>query len=186
MLRHLRNLTRRPRINSISSPLFLFTDHPTTVHSFHTKQSFHTKHSLLSNMHFSTTLIAAVAALFASTTIAHPGHDHSAEIAARSSFLGMSTTKRDLSHCSAKLKARGVEARGIERRSKIAQKERAKRALKKRSSDLDTVLNTTHLSSVDYSPLDSENAVFTSNSSCILQPEVTQGPYCKFSMRPKR
>lgn len=135
-------------------------------------------------MHFSTTLLAAVAAL-ASTAIAHPGHDHSAEIAARSAYLDKSTTKRDLSHCSAKLKARGVEARGIERRSKIAAKEKAKRALKKRSSDLETVLNTTHLSSVYFSPLDSENAVFTSNSSCVLQPDVTQGPYCKFLMKTK-
>lgn len=137
-------------------------------------------------MKYSTTLVAAAAAFFASTAIAHPGHDHSAEIAARSAYLQKSTTKRDLSHCSAKLKARGVEDRSIKRRAEIAGKERAKRALKKRSSDLTTVLNTTHLSSVDYTPLSMEDTIFTSNSSCILQPETTQGPYCKFSSAGKQ
>lgn len=131
-------------------------------------------------MHFSSTIIVAAAAFFASTAIAHPGHDHSAEIEARIAHLAKSTTKRDLSHCSAQLKARGIEARGIQRRSKLAEKERAKRALKKRAtSDLDTVVNTTHLSNTSYNTFTSEDILFTSNSSCILQPDVTQGPYCR-------
>jgi protocatechuate 3,4-dioxygenase beta subunit len=38
-------------------------------------------------------------------------------------------------------------------------------------------LNETHLSPTDYSPYDPLDVVFASNSSCVLSPEVTEGPY---------
>lgn len=41
----------------------------------------------------------------------------------------MKNSKRDLSHCAAKMKARGVEARAIRRRSAIAKNLREKRDL---------------------------------------------------------
>lgn len=47
--------------------------------------------------------------------IAHPGHNVEEEALERRAFLKHS--KKDLSHCSAKLKARGVEARALERRA---------------------------------------------------------------------
>jgi hypothetical protein len=123
-------------------------------------------------MQFSTTLIAAVAAL-SSTVAAHPGHDARQEIAERRAF--MATHKRDLSHCAEKLKARGIEARNVARRAATATRQRERRGLVTR--DFATVLNTTHLSDVDYTPETDETIVFSSNNSCILSPEVTQGPY---------
>ncbi|PQE21240.1 Extracellular dioxygenase protein [Rutstroemia sp. NJR-2017a WRK4] len=122
-------------------------------------------------MHFTAPLIAAAA--FLSSVSAHPGHDHSAEIAQRSAYLEHS--KRDLSHCAAKIKARGLAARNVQRRAATVNQLRTKRSLSAR--DEATVLNTTHLSSIDYSPSDAETTVFSSNNSCVLSPEVTQGPY---------
>jgi sulfur relay (sulfurtransferase) complex TusBCD TusD component (DsrE family) len=65
------------------------------------------------------TSIVSGAALFSGFVAAHPGHDIKQEIAERREFL--KTTKRaDLSHCSEKLKARGVEKRNIARRTAMA------------------------------------------------------------------
>lgn len=129
-------------------------------------------------MHFSTAFVAAAAAYFASTSVAHPGQDHTAEIAARKAYFEKNT-RRDLSHCSAKLKARGVEHRLIQRRSKIVGEERTRRSRKKRSSNLNAVLDINHLSTPHYNTDSSESTIFASNASTVLQPDVTEGPYCK-------
>lgn len=74
---------------------------------------------------------ALVAALMLGETVAHPGMSitqMNKEIAERSAYLR--TTKRDLSHCAAKMKERGLEARGIERRSAAIQRLREEVALK--------------------------------------------------------
>lgn len=66
-------------------------------------------------MRFSTVLAGA----FASTAVmAHPGHDHTAEMLERREFL--QNKPRDLSHCAEKLKRSGVERRAAERRAKRA------------------------------------------------------------------
>lgn len=66
---------------------------------------------------------ALVSALLLGQSLAHPGMsaaEMEKEIAERSAYL--KTTKRDLSHCAAKMKARGLEKRGLDRRSeKIAE-----------------------------------------------------------------
>ena len=73
-------------------------------------------------------LSLAAATLIASIIVqAHPGHDIKQEIAERARLL--ENSKRDITHCSAKLKARGVEQRTIERRSEILRAEREKRGL---------------------------------------------------------
>jgi protocatechuate 3,4-dioxygenase beta subunit len=46
-----------------------------------------------------------------------------------------------------------------------------------RARDAASVLNTTHLSGVNYTPLTPETTLFSSINSCILSAEVTQGPY---------
>ncbi|THV46977.1 hypothetical protein BGAL_0345g00120 [Botrytis galanthina] len=129
-------------------------------------------------MHFSA---AAISAILATSVIAHPGHDVRQEIAERASFVSQLKT-RDLSHCSAKLKARGLEQAAVARRSAIAKSERKKRGISSeqpylKARDEATVLNTTHLSTVDYDATTDESVVFSGNNSCILSPEVTQGPY---------
>ena len=78
-------------------------------------------------MHLPTVITAALAA----AVLAHPGHDHDAEQAVRREALQFS--KRDLSHCAAKIKARGLEARSIKRRSTIANNLLKKRNLKSES-----------------------------------------------------
>ena len=134
-------------------------------------------------MHFLSSL--AVAAVLATSVSAHPGHDVRHEIEARAAF--MTNSKRDLSHCAAKMKARGLDQSSIQRRAAIAKAERKKRGLAASASYLKarsaaTVLNTTHLSSVDYTDTTDESVIFSGNNSCILSPEVTQGPYCKYQM----
>jgi protocatechuate 3,4-dioxygenase beta subunit len=46
-----------------------------------------------------------------------------------------------------------------------------------KARDVDSVLNATHLSSESYSNATSEAILFAGNNSCILSPDVTQGPY---------
>ena len=46
-----------------------------------------------------------------------------------------------------------------------------------RARDLSQVLNTSHVSPVDYTPYSPYETIFVGNTSCILSPEVTQGPY---------
>jgi protocatechuate 3,4-dioxygenase beta subunit len=43
--------------------------------------------------------------------------------------------------------------------------------------DAPTALNTSHLSNITHTPHDTLSTIFASNKSCILVPEVTEGPY---------
>jgi protocatechuate 3,4-dioxygenase beta subunit len=145
-------------------------------------------------MQFITPLI--IATILASNVIAHPGHDVRTEIAERASF--MQTSKRDLSHCAAKMKARGMDKRSVARRASMAKAARKKRSIASskeqyctqrlaltdladapflEARDVDSVLNTAHLSSESYTDATDESILFAGNNSCILSPEVTQGPY---------
>lgn len=126
----------------------------------------------------------AVVAILATSTFAHPGHDVSREVETRAAF--MKTSKRDLSHCAAKMKARGLDHSSVQRRAAVVKAARKKRNLAMdtpylKARNESTVLNTTHLSTEDYTSATDESVIFSGNSSCILSPEVTQGPYCKYS-----
>ncbi|KAH8600042.1 Intradiol ring-cleavage dioxygenase, partial [Bisporella sp. PMI_857] len=121
------------------------------------------------------------ATLLASNVAAHPGHDHRAEAAKRAAYI-QKAPKRDLSHCAAKMKARGIEARAVARRAAAAQQARKKRSIMgdkpyMKARDLATVLATDHESATDYTSDTAASILFASNSSCLLSPEVTQGPY---------
>jgi hydroxymethylglutaryl-CoA reductase len=76
-------------------------------------------------MQFLTFGIAAV--LLSALVSAHPGHNPAQEATIRSNILGDS--KRDISHCSAELKARGTMRQTIDRRLEILKSERQKRGL---------------------------------------------------------
>lgn len=119
----------------------------------------------------------------ASIASAHPGHDHKAEAAERAAYLrSVPLQGRSLAHCARKLKARGITANNIARRESTVQNLR----MKKRSSlaapylkvrDLDDVLAKDHHSNKTVD-LDSDpSELFEDSGSCIVQPEVTQGPY---------
>ena len=76
-------------------------------------------------MHFLTPVLAA--SMLAGNVLAHPGEDHTHEMAERAAFTKFS--KKDLSHCADKIKARGLEARALARRAATAEKARQKRGL---------------------------------------------------------
>ncbi|QDS69944.1 hypothetical protein FKW77_002000 [Venturia effusa] len=121
-----------------------------------------------------------VGAFLAHNVASHPGHDHSAEIAARDAYLNQAS-RRSLDHCSEKLKTRGTHKRNLARRSALAQDLRQKRGLAKapylKARDIATYAATSHRSNATYSLDTAESTIFSQNSSCILDPEVTQGPY---------
>ncbi|KAH7146958.1 Intradiol ring-cleavage dioxygenase [Dactylonectria estremocensis] len=125
-------------------------------------------------MRFAINVIAGLA-LMGGVAIAHPGHNVAEEAADRRDFL-QSVKRASLAHCADKLKARGVHARNTARRAAQVEKARKKRGLKKR--DLDTVLATSHNETDQGFTVNTDAAtLFTGINSCVLTPEVTQGPY---------
>lgn len=126
----------------------------------------------ISTMRFTQALVSA---LLAGSAVAHPGHDHSEELQQRRDFKAQNKV-RDLSHCSAQLKARGVEARNEARRKRALENAQINRGLNKRS--LESVLATDHNETdLGYTSATDVSTLFSSNASCILSPDVTQGPY---------
>ncbi|KAI1764480.1 aromatic compound dioxygenase [Hypoxylon sp. FL1150] len=123
-------------------------------------------------MRFTTSLLA----LLAGSAVAHPGHDLTQEIKERREFL--STVKRtSLDHCAYKLKARGVDQRNAVRRAARLEKARAKRGLNKKR-DITSVLATDHnATDLGYTTNTDPATLFAGYNSCLLTPEVTQGPY---------
>ncbi|KAJ5632764.1 hypothetical protein N7490_009103 [Penicillium lividum] len=115
---------------------------------------------------------------------AHPGHNVKAEAAERAAFLKEASIQtRSLSQCASKLKARGLDNKNVARRERAVKNIRRRRGLNSDSQflkarDLDTVINTSHhsnLTSVDMST--DPSVLFGSEATCILGPDVTQGPY---------
>ncbi|KAJ4145841.1 hypothetical protein LMH87_004673 [Akanthomyces muscarius] len=121
------------------------------------------------------TQLLAVVAAASGIAGAHPGHDLTEEIAERKDFL-RSVRRATLAHCADKLKARGIEASNIARRSAAVEKKRAAKGIQRRDADSD--LSTSHNSTdLGYTENTSISQLFSSNGSCLLTPEVTQGPY---------
>ncbi|KAH6962036.1 Intradiol ring-cleavage dioxygenase [Ilyonectria sp. MPI-CAGE-AT-0026] len=86
---------------------------------------------------------------------------------------GRVTRRNDLSHCAAKLEARGIEKRNLMRRAtKLEARGIEKRNLMRHRSRYGH--NNT---SNGYSICSPASSLFASNNSCILTPEVTNGPY---------
>lgn len=138
------------------------------------------------------TVIASLA--LTSIAAAHPGHDpHEEALERRAYYDSVPLAKRSLSHCEAKIKARGLEQRSLARRAALATTARQKRELGEASleaerlllaanqraekRDAASVLNTTHLSNDTNINMDVTEEYLFGNGSCILVPEVTQGPY---------
>lgn len=146
-------------------------------------------------MRFST-----ITAITITTSIvsAHGNHDIAREIAVREAMFQY--TARDLSHCAAKMKARGLEERAIKRRANIAAELTQKRGIKGMFSkffeslvlrketddafvlarDVASVLATDHNeTTLGYTLDTAESTIFASNGSCVLTPEGESGPYCE-------
>ncbi|KAG0130108.1 Intradiol ring-cleavage dioxygenase [Tuber indicum] len=127
-------------------------------------------------VHFSTIFTALT--LFSSAVSAHPGEHKEAEaatLARRAEFLSYS--KRSIAACKDKVKARDLEARAIARRSALADEIRQRRGIVRKRS-VESVLSTDHETNLTGVTLDIDSGVlFSGDVKCVLQPEVTQGPY---------
>ncbi|KAL1967099.1 hypothetical protein VTN77DRAFT_3623 [Rasamsonia byssochlamydoides] len=133
-------------------------------------------------------LVAGMACL-ATQTIAHPGEIHDAahlqrEIQARNVMAA--AAKRSLNACADSVEARSLHARNIARRAKVARELRQKRGItgkaQKFRRDLETLetyeaIDHNRTGILQYTPDTPETTVFAANTSCILTPEVTDGPY---------
>lgn len=120
----------------------------------------------------------AYGVLLMGAACAHPNHDLNEEIAERRSFVN-SVKRTSLSHCAETLQSRGVEARSIARRSAAVEEARLRKGLFRR--DLDDSLEKSHNNTdLGYTENTSPSEIFSGNASCVLTPEVTQGPYCKY------
>lgn len=110
------------------------------------------------------------------TVLAHPGHDVVEEAAERASFLRQQP--KGVRQCLPQLLEAGIIESAQDRRRRLANWVRAKRSvsnnLEARSfADYDQ----SHASDLDFHFGDDETLLFADDSSNILQPEVTQGPY---------
>ncbi|KAH9824633.1 Intradiol ring-cleavage dioxygenase, core [Teratosphaeria destructans] len=135
-------------------------------------------------------LHALLSALCASSLVAaHPGehHDHeeiAKQIKARD--FRAAHTKRSINKCEGSAKYQETKKRSIARRSEAVQGLRAARGItakpKKYRRDLATLEEyetvNHNMTGIDmFNSETAESTVFAANTSCILTPEVTDGPY---------
>ncbi|KAK0184915.1 aromatic compound dioxygenase [Armillaria mellea] len=123
--------------------------------------------------------ITSFVLLATSLTVAHPAaHMSQGELARRAEFH--KATRRSLGQCQDQLRRRGHLERSAARRASLADQLRRERGLAarspyKRALTMDEVLATSHESNTTGLTVDSDP--FDGNASCVLAPEVTQGPY---------
>ncbi|KAJ5205322.1 Intradiol ring-cleavage dioxygenase core [Penicillium cf. griseofulvum] len=132
--------------------------------------------------------LASVAAIglatLTSIVSAHPEHDVRAEAAERAAFLQNAPVhSRSLAQCASHLQRRGHQSRNVARRHMAVKNIRrhlglqpTNHYLKARSPE--SPLDTSHhsnLTGVDFTT--DPEVLFGTDATCILGPEVTQGPY---------
>lgn len=144
-------------------------------------QPWSSRNSPLCSMMFAISPFFVLALLGAAS--AHPGEHEQHGTLARREFLDFA--QRSVAGCQNHVSARAFEARAIARRASLAEKLRARRGLPVKR-DYTAYLNTSHLSNATGLTSSSTGTeIFTGNVSCVLQGEVTVGPYCKsFVFRP--
>lgn len=117
--------------------------------------------------------------LLSTLGLAHPGHDLTEEIIERRAFK-KAVRHASLEHCADKLEARGVVTRGVQRRRAAAANAFSSDNAKRRKRDTSQVLSKSHNNTgCGITENTSYFALFSNNASCVLTPEVTQGPYCE-------
>lgn len=121
--------------------------------------------------------IITIVSLAISSILAHPGHNVAQEAAERAEFLRHKP--RSVGSCSSQLQRRGHTTAALARRSELATKAQQKRGLtgKPFVRRAFAEYNISHASTANFVYGEDETALFSDNSSCILSPEVTQGPY---------
>lgn len=135
---------------------------------------------------------ALTLAVLSSSVVAHPGehHDHlqiKREVIARDHWAAEG--KRALAKCENSLSHRDLSKRSAKRRAETVQKLRTERGIKssarKWKKDLATLeayeaVDHNKTGVYAYDSTTPEATVFAANSSCILTPDVTDGPYYVF------
>ena len=130
--------------------------------------------------------------LLVTAIVAHPGHPINEELQKRAEFLAHHTNNLD--HCASIHREAGLHERAIDRRASRMDDLLKIRGLpstqihftnpmnfpvdmflERQSSPLDK----SHKSNKPYTPKTSPSEVFSGNRSCVLSPEVTEGPFCK-------
>lgn len=128
-------------------------------------------------------------ALTAGVALAHPGEHHDNEHIRREIEVRDLTAAhgaRALSQCANSATARRMKQRSVQRRADIVEKLRAERGIKanpkKYRRDLAALqewetVNHNMTGTYDYDMFTALETVFDANTSCVLAPEVTDGPY---------
>lgn len=112
-----------------------------------------------------------------STVTAHPGEHEEHGTPARREFLDFA--KRSVQECRNHVDARAVREEAIARRLALAEELCAKRSLPSKR-DLATDLATSHKSNkTGLTSSSTASDIFTGDVDCVLQAEVTVGPYCE-------
>lgn len=107
---------------------------------------------------------------------AHPGHDIGEEAAERAAFV--KRAPKSVRQCASQLERRGVSQATLARRQEVVHKAKVKRGLGSPLVRRDfAAYNVSHASTSGVSYGDDETLLFSDNTTCILQPEVTQGSY---------
>ncbi|GAB9467052.1 hypothetical protein Gpo141_00004411 [Globisporangium polare] len=126
---------------------------------------------------FAAATVAAFA-LINSAVVAHPGEAHHAvtteEHTQRKLF--MESGRRSLAACANQGHVRELQQRAFERRTEAIRQLRQERLQRRLSAE--TVLNTTHKSNLTgVTNVTDATTLFGDDVKCILEPQVTQGPY---------
>ncbi|KAM7208115.1 Intradiol ring-cleavage dioxygenase [Naviculisporaceae sp. PSN 640] len=124
-------------------------------------------------MHLKTLFASLLAAGLA---IAHPGHNIAAEIAESEAIMAQ-MSHRSLDHYAEEIRRSSLEERAIARRNAYILKLIEERSETHRIASHTTPINTNHKSSKNYTLNTPVSEIFATNATCILSPEVTEGPY---------
>lgn len=112
--------------------------------------------------------------LFSTAAVAHPGEheerDVLADLAKREFYSG---ARRSLDSCASKMESRGIHARAQARRRATVERFTKRKVVR----DTDAIANESHHSSLTIEPIYPDPFLFSSNSTCILNPEGETGPY---------
>ncbi|KAJ5917227.1 hypothetical protein N7466_010781 [Penicillium verhagenii] len=134
-------------------------------------------------------LLAVAAACLATPAVAHPGEKHDPHVLKRDIHardFAAEAAKRSLGGCANSLHARQLAKRNIARRAEKVKALRKQRGVtanpQKWRRDLAALekweaINHNKTDILNYSAATPESVVFSANTSCILTPTVTDGPY---------
>ncbi|KAJ5698845.1 hypothetical protein N7462_000850 [Penicillium macrosclerotiorum] len=134
-------------------------------------------------------VLAVVAACLVAPVMSHPGEKHDPHVVKREVIerdAMAAAAKRALGGCENSLHARELNKRSIARRARTVKQLREKRGVtaspqkwRRNLAALEKweAIDHNKTDILNYSPATPESVIFSANTSCILTPTVTDGPY---------